>query len=305
MMLEVRPDGSTSEPVEIPMLRSFSSRFATANTRGGTLPSDTIDMVCAPWAARAPVRYVRVSLNPAAPVVRIEGQTALLPGEGRTLNLAAIAEDPEDDVAAITWRLPGGETAQGPALTWTCEDLDSFEVQVTATDAAGNSSVATVMASLPPTEIADAEQPILVQAEDLDAQGGGTASVVNIRRNVGRCLRGWRTEGHWLQWRFEAPVAADYRVYARYAAADPAYAHFATDNPRLRRSMLIDGASPGAAFEDITCPPTGLAGENWSDWAWAPLGPSVALTAGEHTLRLTAIEGNPEFDMLALVKSNE
>jgi len=132
-----------------------------------------------------------------------------------------------------------------------------------------------------------------VQAEDFDDQGEGTTSPVNIRGNVGRCLRGWRTEGHWLAWSFDAPIEADYAVYARYAAADPA----------PRRSMLVDGISPGAAFEDIACPATGMAGENWTDWAWAPLGPVVRLTAGEHTIRLTAIEGNPELDMLVLVPS--
>ncbi len=291
MMLEILPDGSTSEPVETPMLWAFSTRFATANTRGGTLPSDTIDMVYAPWATRSPVRYLRVRLSADAPVVRIEGQTTLLPGEGRTLNLRAVVDDPQDDLAGITWRLPGGATTEGPELIWTCDDLDSFEVQAVATDEAGNSSVATVIASLPPAAIADAQGPVIVQAEDFDDQGEGTTAPVNIRGNVARCLRGWRTAGHWLAWSFDAPIEADYAVYARYAAADPA----------PRRSMLVDGISPGAAFEDIACPATGMAGENWTDWAWAPLGPVVRLTAGEHTIRLTAIEGNPEFDMLALV----
>ncbi len=292
MLLEVLPDGSCSEPVELPLVRPLGDLFMLANPRGGSPPSGVIEAVDTMWADEAPVRYVRIALSDAAPLVRIEGQTMLLPGEGRTVHLRATVEDPQDDVTGVTWRLPGGGTAQGEELSWTAEERDTVELQAVATDAAGNSGLATVLVSVPPGQLADAREPVIIEAEDFVGHGGGEAQRVNIRGNHARCLRGWRTEGQWLEWRFEVAAEGEYRLYARYAASAPG----------MRLAVAVDGAWPGAAFEDIACAATGMAGEYWSDWAWAHLGPPMRLTAGEHVLRLTAIAGDPYLDMLAIAR---
>ena len=286
MLAEILPDGSLSEATEIPLAIPLSSRFMVASPRGGTPPSGVIDVVDTTWADVAPVRYVSIAVSETAPQVRIEGQMTLMPGEGRTVELQAIVDDPQDDVAAISWRLPGGEVREGASLTWE-PTADATPVQAVATDAQGNTGVATVLVNVPPQMLAAASEPIVLEAEAFADQGGGTAGEVNIRGNHGRSLRGWRS----VQWEFTAPADGEYAFFARYAAAPPG----------LRVSLEINGASPGEAFETIEAPGTGLAGEYHADWRWARLGPAAHLSAGERTLRLKRLVGRPHLDAICIV----
>lgn len=294
MIAEILPDGSLSEATEIPLACPLGARFMVASPRGGTQPSDVIDVVDTIWADEAPVRYVSIVLSDTAPLARIEGRTTLMPGEGRTVRLRAVTDDPQEDLVGVRWRLPGGEVRDGATLTWTPHG-NFAEVQAVATDADGNRGLATTLVCVPPVALADAEAPIVLQAEDFAGQGGGSVGEVNIRGNDGRSIRGWRNEGHWLEWSFTVPADGRYTFFARYAAADPG----------MIVALEIDGASPGPGFEEIACPRTGLAGEYRSDWRWAPLGSSVALSAGEHTVRLTSLGGNPHLDALGIVAVEE
>lgn len=289
MLAEILSDGSLSEAAEIPLAMPLGTHFMLASPRGGTQPSEIIDAVDAPWAPRAPVRYVSLALSDTAPQVRIEGDTTLMPGEGRTVNLRAVVDDPQGDVETIVWRLPDGETREGAELVWEAPE-DVAWVQATATDAAGNAGVATAVVTVAPGVVADAAAPILLQAEDVVAQEGGRASVVNVIGNDGRSLRNWRSDGHWLQWQFTMPEEGDYAVYARYAAQYPA-----TNDSTLS----FDGTETVA--ENIDWPVTGQAGEYWSDWRWIELAAPVRVSAGEHSLRLSSPGGNPHLDAVAIV----
>ncbi len=290
MLAEILPDGSLSEAVEIPLACPLGAKFMVASTRGGTQPSNVIDAVDTTWAREAPVRYVSIALSDSAPAVRIEGRTTLMPGEGRTLHLRAVAEDPQDDVVGVRWLLPGEKHREGEELTWTPSE-NTTSIQAVATDGEGNEGLATTFISVPPPLLADAAAPIVLEAESFSDQGGGGVSEVNIRGNHGRSLRHWG-DGKWLQWQFTAPVGADCAIYARYAAQAPG----------MPVALQVDGNSPGEAFEQIACPPTGLAGEYRSDWRWMPLGESVHLSAGTHTLRLTSLGGRPHLDTIAIVE---
>lgn len=291
MLAEILPDGSLSEAVELPLACPLGARFMVASTRGGTPPSSVIDAVDSTWAPEAPVRYVSIAISDTAPRVRIEGETTLMPGEGRTVRLRAVVDDPQDDLVAVRWRLPGRDARDGAELTWSPPE-DLVSVQAIATDAEGNEGLATAFVNMPPPGLADAADPILLEAEDFADRSGGGVGEVNIRGNHGRSLRGWRA-GHWLEWRFTIAAAGEYSVYARYAAQPP----------DVSISLAVDGEPPAAGFEALTLPATGLAGEYHSDWRWAPLGEPLRLTAGEHTLRLTMVSGNPHVDALAVASA--
>lgn len=145
-----------------------------------------------------------------------------------------------------------------------------------------------------------AERMIVIQAEDMAAQGVGTAEVVSDRHAVwGTAVTKWHAdEGHWIEWKFTVPETARYRVIFRYS----------TDSENTRRRLEIDGAVPDPAAAQIAFPRTGGFGHNPADWKYLTLqdaaGNDVALplTAGEHTLRMTNLGDGLALDFILLVR---
>ena len=112
--------------------------------------------------------------------------------------------------------------------------------------------------------------------------------------NVGRMITMWHADlGHWLEWQFEVPEAADYVIYARYATA----------SEEAVRSLTIDGESPGEAWADLRFQSTGGFCTSGDDWAMKRLGPPVHLTAGPHCIRMTNLGEGLALDYLANVES--
>jgi len=242
-----------------------------------------------PWGALAEWRY----FNASVPTVTIQGDAILPPGRGRTVNLTAKAEDPEDDVVSIRWELPGGKTAKGRKLTYRATDSSRFEIRAIATDRQGNAGAATVEIRVPPVELADAEKAIFVQAEDFAAQGGGKVSIYKRIGCVGKMLTMWHMSiGHWLEWKFRVATEGDYVIYARYASGG--------QNPR--RSLTLDGRVPHAAYKAIALKPTGGYCTSRDNWALQKLGPPVRLKPGEHRLRMANLGDGLALDYLAVAK---
>ncbi len=240
----------------------------------------------ADWAAFAPWDL----FDPSRPRVEIEGETTLRPGE--RLQLRAVTTDPDDDVARITWRLPDDRAAEGAELDLPVSDFAAFTVSVVVEDAQGGTASAEVMVTPPAPHEVELPGMVIVQAEDFAAQEGGMVEVTDRGHNVGRMITKWHQDlGHWLEWSFPVEQARRYAIYARYGSG----------GTEPRRALTIDGEPPDAAFEDITFEPTGGYGRAEKDWRVARLGPAVALSAGEHTLRMTNLGDGMALDYLALV----
>ena len=106
----------------------------------------------------------------------------------------------------------------------------------------------------------------------------------------------WHADiGHWLQWQFEVPEEGDYTLWARYA----------TDCALSRRSLTLDGASPGAAYDDIGFQATGGYCTAADNWRLLKLGPPVHLASGRHTVRMTNLADGLALDYLAVVKAQQ
>ena len=242
-----------------------------------------------PWAAL----WAWEHFNASAPTVTIQGDAMLLPGQGRTIKLRAQVEDPENDAATVRWELPGGKTTQGNELAYTAKEQSEFDIRAVATDRAGNTGSATIRIKLPPAELSDLRNVLIVQAEALCAQGGGKVRVYDRIGSVGKMITYWHEHlGHWLEWKFRAPTPGRYVLYARYASGGAA----------PMRSLTIDGRSPGAAFDRIAFKPTGGYSSAADNWALKKLGPPVRLEEGKHRLRMTNLGDGLAMDYLAIAR---
>lgn len=265
---------------------------ATLTLRGpGTVRLSLLGAV--PFVAISPGQFV----NPGAPVVSIDGPQSLAPGQSRA-KYAARVSDADGDVETIRWELPGGATAEGPDVEVEFAHAGAQILSVRVTDRAGNTADARIIVSAPPQELAGVteDRVVTVQAEDFAGQGEGAVQLFQRIGCQGRMLSYWdESKGHWLEWDVPIAIAGDYRVYLRYCSGS------ATEP---RRALLMDGASPGEAFEQMALPVTGGFCTQTDNWAYhaAGGGQAIALTAGTHRLRLTNLGGGVGLDSIVLVR---
>ncbi len=135
---------------------------------------------------------------------------------------------------------------------------------------------------------------LLAQAEDFAGQGGGEVKIRDDKvGSMGKAFSHWDTKDHWLSWKLRVPTAGKYLLVLRYCTPQT-----------VQRRIEIDGGAPIVqAF-----PGTGGFGGPDNDWAhfvvrdpgqrWLGL----ELAAGEHTIKLTNVDGRGlNLDYLALV----
>jgi len=141
---------------------------------------------------------------------------------------------------------------------------------------------------------------IILQAESFTAQGGGEVEIRDDRQGaMGKMITKWhQNEGHWLEWTFDAPTTASYRLLFRYA----------TDGQETRRKVEIDGAVPHPAAAQLAFKRTGGYGTSPADWEFLTLSDEkgdalvLPLTQGKHTLRMTNLGDGLGLDFALLVK---
>jgi len=295
--LRIGPDGTVSVPVRIPLARPITSAFFTATPRAGNRLTDAADLLIADTIDGRPVvRYARIRFGPArSPKIKITGKALVLPGEdeGRGVKLEAQATDPQNDIASIEWRLPGGHVRRGSSLRWNAPASlgDRLVVEVVVTDRAGNSGRARKIVSLPPAELAQATGLMRVEGEAFVAQGGGKVRICHPVNASGTSISYWHMDlGHWLEWELEAPADGRYQLWMRYTTACT----------KTRRSLQIDGAVPTPACADIPVPTTGGWSATEDNWRYLKLGAPLRLTAGKHRLRMTNLADGLGVDFFVL-----
>jgi len=244
----------------------------------------------AAWAAFMPWDL----FEPSAPSVEIEGEATLAPGQ--PLDLRAITDDPDRDIARVTWHLPGGRAIEGERLQLEPGWVESWTARVEVADAQGATASAEVEVVPPPLHEAKIPGMVTVQAEDFAAEGDGVVFVTDRGSNVGQMITKWHQDpGHWIEWTLPVPEDGTYALYARYA----------TGGQSTRRSLAIDGEAPRDAYEEIAFAHTGGYGRAPDDWRTKKLGPPITLSAGEHTLGMTNLGDGLAMDYIALVPAEE
>lgn len=296
--LRIEDDETASAPVRIPLERPFTMCF-TATPRSGNRLTEAADLlISSSTGGRSEVRYARIRFcPPTSPLVAITGRTFAPPGQGREIKLQAEVSDPQNDVTSVRWRLPGGVAQEGTSLTWTAPATvgDRIAVVAEATDREGHTTRALKTVSLPPPALADVGDLIVVEAERFVGQGGGEVRVCYPINVAKASISYWHKDiGHWLEWDLDVPEAGRYELWMRYTTASTG----------TRRSLLIDGTSPGDEFADIAIPTTGGWSGTEDNWAYARLASPLALTPGRHRLRLTNLADGlgVDFFVLRLVK---
>jgi len=228
----------------------------------------------------------------------IHGRTRLRLGEGRTLTLEARLARPAEDGIRFLWELPEGKAIRGPKFGHTPPDgIDRFEVKLTALGPKGAIDSVTETVSVPPAELCGDGPSITVEGEAIAAHGGGAHikfyEPVNASGN--RAFHYWiRPVGAWLEWDLDIPEDGRYLIVARYT----------TNFPNARRKLLLEGRSPGPAYESIDFPRTGGWATSTDDWALKKLGPPLELEAGKHRLRMINLGDGVNIDCFAVVRQD-
>ena len=110
---------------------------------------------------------------------------------------------------------------------------------------------------------------------------------------MGKAFSHWDAEGHWLSWKINVPTAGKYMLVLRYCSP-----------LTVQRQIETDGGTPIVQ----SFPWTGGFGGPENEWGhlvvrdpgqvWL----GIDLTAGEHTIKLTNVDGKGmNLDCLALV----
>ncbi len=117
------------------------------------------------------------------------------------------------------------------------------------------------------------------QAESFSGQGGGEVHIRDDKvGDDGGSISHWDDEGHYLEWKINAPADGDYRIALRYSTIFD-----------VTREASLDGKPIEGGTVKFAS--TGGFGSVAGDWRHAaPI--TASLCAGEHTLRLTNVDGH-------------
>gem|GEM_PF-241486 len=278
-LMEIYPDGTHGQPVSVPLKQPFTN-FMTATERGGSPPSDTLE-VLGEATDRPGISYARVALMNAAradfsATVKQTAAGSRISLDGTTSQSAA------GKVVAWSWQI-GGELASGARVERVVGRGGPVSVALTAKDDRGNTHRTERKIFLPPAPSDFALKQwglvLRVGAQDFTNEGGGTVQV----RSGGSAASGislaqWTNKGHWLEWEVDVPQVDDYFLVARYAAPENA-----------RRELTLDGKPLPA----LLCASSGGYGSGpRDDWAASALADDsgkpmpIRLAPGTHILRL-------------------
>ncbi|MHB8997542.1 MAG: PKD domain-containing protein [Armatimonadota bacterium] len=277
-LLEMYPDGTFSKPVTVPMQHTMNS-FFTATERGGSLPSNTLDLLGQANGVSG-ISYARIDLLSKV-LARFEYAVKPVPGGSEVVLDAGPSQVADGKIASYSWQI-GDKTATGPKVTHKLLHGGPLKITLTIKDAKGNTSRSTRMINLPPAPFDYGLKRwglvLRVEAEQFTSEGGGTIHVRTDKLNSsGLSLSHADTNGHWLEWTVDVPTADKYYLTARYAVP--------TDSAR---ALTIDGQPAG----QFAFPATGGYGSQIADnWASCMLQSNgrplpLPLSAGSHKLRL-------------------
>ena len=277
-LIEMYPDGTFSKPVTVALQHPFNS-FFTATPRGGSLPSATLDLLGQVNDGDG-IWYARINLlNSVRAAFDYSVKSA--PNGSELVLDASSSQAADGKIAAYTWQV-GDKAATGAVVKQKLLHGGPLAVGLTVKDAAGHTNHCSRTLQLPPAPydfgLKQWGLVMRIEAEQFAAESGGAIHVRPDKLSAsGLSLSHFDAKGHWLEWKFDVPVADRYYLLARYAVP--------TDSAR---AVTMDGQPVG----DFAFPTTGGYGsdavDNWGVTAMMAKGRPVSLqlAAGPHKLRL-------------------
>ena len=205
-------------------------------------------------------------------------------------------------VTSWRWDFGDGTKGVGRRVRHAYAGRGDFMARLTVeTDAGERASVERRVHILPSwLRKLDTAGTVLVEAEELAAEGGGVSQVRAGRPNTSGAMRTYwhKHKGHWLEWRVSVPKPGKYKLVFKYC----------TGSARAIRNLRIDEQFPNGACKKLVFPSTGgfsTDEDNWSyltveDDAGAAL--PVTLMPGSHKMRMSNLEGGLGLDYFLLVR---
>lgn len=236
----------------------------------------TMEKMQADGSVTAPVGIVRASL-------RLKGKSEIAPAlaVGTTL-IDKWQPQPKGLISAKTVA-----TAESTPLSLTIAGYGLVASPVEAIE------LQTVQRALEPKRLAAMpQQGLIIEAESFTGEGLGKAEVSDkhFETSGGKSIYQNSGDGHWMEYKFTVAQPRTYDLHMRAA----------TQEPSDLRSIMVDGQTP-AGLGLIQFPGTGGWGYSKDEWAAVQLtgiegAPSLKLSAGEHTLRITG-EGSTHLNL--------
>jgi hypothetical protein len=212
-------------------------------------------------------------------------------GDLASLDLVLIQDSDDTTEDSVSLSVSGSSASETTRLVAAGDDGtgNSYTVEATVTDSFDQTDSATdaVEEGEPDTQEPYTEHDLSrIQAEDFDVGGEGVAYHDTSDGNKGGAYRdtdvdiqetddesgeyniGWIREDEWWEYTVEVPDDDEYDLTARLAG---------------KNATTLDVAVDGSDLATIDVPDTG----DWQEWTTVEAG-SVSLTAGTHTIRLTA-----------------
>lgn len=237
------------------------------------------------------------------PISAVASAKIPVAGAGDVVQFSAVAKTLQGKVEEYSWDFGDGATGKGEMVSHAFPNGGAYRVRLTARNSAGQTATHTIGISVPPPALQklDTTRDVMIQAEDFSAQGLDEVSIVEGRAGaVGKAITKWEaTQGHWVEWKFDAPADANYEIVLKYA----------TGSPEAKRSLEIDGKTPVGAEAGVLLPTTGGFSSGADDWKmWQVLGADqkplrVMLKKGAHTLRLANEGGGLALDFILVKKA--
>ena len=233
--------------------------------------------------------------DPPVPLAHAGGDRTVAPfaGSARLTFDASASVVPAGLGVTYQWDFGDGSRGEGRVVEHEYDRPGLHQACLTLRAGEGVSDTQGFTVQVPPLWLMeeDAGDVVLVEAEDIVAQDGGTARAFDRIGDAGRMITKWAEPGHWVEWTVKAPVKGRYALALRYCTVDDG----------VRRTLAVDGRSVG----DLALPATGGFSTTRDNWRYAVLGGDaepqlIELDAGEHRLRLTCVSGGLGLDSLVL-----
>ncbi|MBM4048256.1 MAG: PKD domain-containing protein, partial [Planctomycetes bacterium] len=212
-------------------------------------------------------------------------------------------------ITAFAWTFGDGSKGEGRAVRHAYPRGGRYAVTLMAETDRGERAFQEIPVFVhdPRLQKAPADSLVLVEAEALAAEGGGTSQRIAGRVNAsGDVVSYWEKDlGHWLEWSVPIRKAGTYTVMLKYSSG----------SKEAVRELLIDGAHPSSACKRLVFPGTGGFSAESDNWAYLPVpcpAPQtgatvqdnavaplrVPLTPGPHKLRMTNLGGGMALDFI-------
>ncbi len=240
---------------------------------------------------------------PERPRAFIGGQTALNPGETPTVRLDGTTSQALDGrITDYDWDLGDGTRLSGPTIEHTYAQDGQYEVTLNVTDDRGRADTQTLLVSVPPPELVDAEM-TLVKAAEFIEQEGGEVMVVSDRIGAdGNIITGWEgNPGHTLTWEVMLEEAGQYALGLK----------FASSRQGTTRDFFINGEQPHPEMAEVPFPFTGGWSRSEDNWEYAILRDEdgaplrFGLEAGRQTITGADRSGGLAVDLLMLIRLDD